>query len=149
MALPYENATTGKAAMQEIQKILQGFGVQSFGHMEDYDHGEIIVQFKHRDRTIVLKVSARGWAKLWLRKNPHTSRHKKTLAQYERAALDQGYIAVHSVLRDWIKAQVTAVECGMLKFESAFLGQIMLPSGETVYEKVASSQLLRIEDGTK
>jgi hypothetical protein len=32
--------------------------------------------------------------------------------------LRQGQVAVNSILRDWIKGQVTAVECGILSFEA-------------------------------
>jgi hypothetical protein len=35
--------------------------------------------------------------------------------------LRQGDVAVNSILRDWIKGQVTAVECGILSFEVVFL----------------------------
>jgi len=38
-----------------------------------------------------------------------------------------------------------AVECGMLSFENAFLGQILLPSGKTVFQTVKDKELLRIE----
>ena len=33
----------------------------------------------------------------------------------------QGHIAVNSILRDWIKGQVTAIECGILSFEAVFM----------------------------
>jgi hypothetical protein len=51
-------------------------------------------------------------------------------------------VAVYSILRDWIKGQVTAIETGILTFEGAFLGQILLPSGRTVLEHAAESKLL-------
>lgn len=45
-------------------------------------------------------------------------------------------------LRDWIKGQVTAIETGVLTFEGAFLGQILLPSGKTVLEHAEAANLL-------
>ena len=39
--LPYENASTGKAALAGMQKLLQQFGASSFGCMEDFDAGEV------------------------------------------------------------------------------------------------------------
>ena len=51
-------------------------------------------------------------------------------------------VAVYSLLRDWIKGQVTAIECGILSFEGAFLGQILLPSGRTVLEHATEGNLL-------
>ena len=46
------------------------------------------------------------------------------------------------MLRDWIKGQVIAIETGMLSFEAAFLGQIMLPTGETVLERIERDNVL-------
>jgi hypothetical protein len=48
--------------------------------------------------------------------------------------MDQAQIATCSILRDWIKGQITAVEVGILTFEGAFLGQLLLPNGRTVLE---------------
>jgi hypothetical protein len=56
--------------------------------------------------------------------------------------LEIGQIAVWSILRDWIKGQITAIECGMLSFEGAFLGQIMLPDGQTVLERIERDNVL-------
>jgi hypothetical protein len=48
------------------------------------------------------------------------------------------------ILRDWIKGQITAIETGILSFEGAFLGQILLPSGETVLERMTQTGLLSL-----
>jgi hypothetical protein len=42
------------------------------------------------------------------------------------------------------KGQVAAIECGLLSFEAAFLGQIMLPSGETVLERIERDNVLSL-----
>lgn len=144
MSLPYENATSGKNALADIQRILKQFGAKSFGSMEDFDSGDLLIQFEWRERKVSLKASAKGYAAAWLRHHPHGPRMKLTRVQYEKRALDQGMIAVYSVLRDWIKGQVTAIETGILSFEGAFLGQILLPSGRTVLEE-AESSILKIE----
>jgi hypothetical protein len=57
--------------------------------------------------------------------------------------------AVYSILRDWIKGQVAAIETGVLSFDAAFLGQILLPSGKTVLEHAAQSKLLPALEGPK
>ena len=54
----------------------------------------------------------------------------------KQAALEQGQIAVWSILRDWIKGQLMAIENEILSFDAAFLGQILLPSGKTVHEQI-------------
>lgn len=48
MTLPYENATSGEKAVQDMQKLLRAFGCGSFGQMMDYDKGELLVQFTYR-----------------------------------------------------------------------------------------------------
>ena len=142
MTLPYENATSGKSAVGEIQKLLKSFGASSFGVMEDFAAGEVIVQFQWRERRVTIKASFKGYAAAWLRHHPRSPRAKLTVIQYHRKALAQAEIAVYSILRDWIKGQVTAIEVGMLSFEAAFLGQILLPNGQTVLDQVAATKIL-------
>ena len=47
-------------------------------------------------------------------------------------------------MRDMIKGQITAIETGVMSFEGAFLGQIMLPNGATVLEYIEQEKLLAI-----
>jgi hypothetical protein len=142
VSLPYQNATTGSNAMNEVQKILQRFGVQNFGHMQDFEKGELIVQFTFRDIPICVRASAKGYAAAWLKENPWSYRHRGTKAQHEQKALQIGAKAVYSILRDWIKGQVMAIESGILSFEGAFLGQMLLATGETVLERAVASKML-------
>ena len=53
-------------------------------------------------------------------------------------------MAVYSILRDWIKGQFTAVETGIMSFDAAFLWQIMLPSGQTVLERIEQEAVLSL-----
>lgn len=143
MPLPYESATSGERALGEVQKILRAFGCTKFGSMSDDDAKEILVQFEYRGRQVSVKASINGYAQAWLKEHPYNpSRHRVMRPVYERKALDIASVAVYSILRDWIKGQVTAIETGILSFEAAFLGQIMLPSGKTVLDHATSTQLL-------
>lgn len=130
--------------MGEVQKILQGFGASSFGHMEDFQSGTLTVQFVWKERRVTIEANAKGYAAALLREKPYTSRMRGSKAQHEEKCLKQGQIAVYSILRDWIKGQVTAVEVGMLSFEGAFLGQIMLPNGGTILQLVERENLLAL-----
>jgi hypothetical protein len=145
MALPYENATSGKNAVADMQKLLRGFGAASFGVMEEFDKGEVIVQFTYRTRNVTIRASFKGYAAAWLKHHPMTSRTRGTRVDYERRALQQAQLSVYSILRDWIKGQVTAIEVGMMSFEGAFLGQILLSTGETVLQRIEATDMLRIE----
>lgn len=142
MSLPYSNSTSGRSAMDDIRKTIQAFGCSKFAPMEDFAEAKVIIQFEYRGRAVQVEASAKGYAAAWLRQNPYTNRMRKTKVEYERLALEKGQIAVWSILRDWIKGQLTAIETGILSFEAAFLGQILLPTGETVIERVTSQGLL-------
>lgn len=146
MALPYENATSGHRALDEINKILTLFGCSSFGHMTNMEKGEVLVQFEYRGRQVSVKASVAGYAAAWLKEHPYkASGYGKTRCpqvEHERKARGIASIAVYSILRDWIKGQVTAVETGILSFEGAFLGQILLPNGRTVLEEADAKKLL-------
>lgn len=144
MALPYENATSGKNAINEMQSILKAFGCTSFGVMEEFADGIVIVQFSWRERNVTIRASVKGYASAWLKHHPWSSRMKLSRVDHERRALKQAQMSVYSILRDWIKGQVTAIEVGMLSFEGAFLGQIMLPTGETVLDRIERTEMLAL-----
>ena len=142
MALPYSTATSGEKALGEIQKLLRAFGCSKFGSMVDDGAGELLVQFEYRGRMVSVKASTKGYAAAYLKEKPYSSRMRCTRQQHEAKAMDIASVAVYSILRDWIKGQIMAIETGILSFEGAFLGQIMLPNGRTVLEHASSSNLL-------
>lgn len=142
MALPYENATSGDKALGEMQKILQSFGAQSFGSMMDFEKGKLIVQFRYRDMPITVEASVKGYAARWLKEYPYNTNRRMPRIKYEEKAMKIGSVAVYSILRDWVKGQIMAVETGILSFEGAFLGQIMLPSGGTMLDLAINKKLL-------
>jgi hypothetical protein len=141
-ALPYATATSGQRAIDDIRKTVQAFGCSKFAPMEDFDEGSITIQFQYRGRMVQLTASAKGYAAAYLKWKPYTDRMRKTKNEYEQAALEQGQIAVWSILRDWIKGQLMAIETGILSFDAAFLGQILLPSGKTVHEQIEEKNML-------
>jgi len=146
MTLPYDRATSGSRALDDIQRILTKFGCQRFGTMTDSEKGEVIVQFNYKGREIVVKASFRGYAAAWLKEYPYSpGRTRRTRAEHEAAAMTQARISTCSILRDWIKGQLTAIEVGVLSFEGAFLGQILLPSGKTVLETALTNKQLALE----
>ncbi len=149
MSLPYESATSGERALGEIQKLLRGFGCSKFGSMADDEAQEILVQFEYRGRPVTVKASIRGYAAAYLRQHPYSPRTRGTRVEWERKAMNIASVAVYSILRDWIKGQITAVETGILAFEGAFLGQIMLPNGRTVLEHATAQELLPRLEGPK
>jgi len=142
MSVPYAHATSGLEARDEITKMLQRFGCESVGFMDDFADHSVLLAFRHRNRPVQLKASAAGWAAMYLRENPYTYRRKSNKHQHEQAALRQGVIAINSILRDWVKGQITAVECGMLSFEAVFMPHMLTNNGQTVVERIQTMDLL-------
>jgi hypothetical protein len=66
-----------------------------------------------------------------------------------RAALQQGRIAVNSILRDWVKAQITIIESGIVSFEAVFLPFMLTADGRTVIEKIKDTNLLPPSEAPK
>lgn len=143
-SLPYESSTSGEKAIGEIQKILRAFDCSKFGNMVDEEQGEVMVQFERRGLRAEVRASTRGYAAAWLRAHPYSPRMRCSRVEHERKAANIASVAVYSILRDWIKGQVTAIETGILSFEGAFLGQILLPSGRTILEHAHESKLLAL-----
>lgn len=142
MSIPYETATAGDRAINELQKTLAAFGCQSFGVMTDQERQVMIVAFKWRDRQVHLEASWKGYAQALLKSRGHTKGYGTQQQQRERKALEQAKVSVCSVLRDWVKGQTTAVECGVLSFEAAFMPHMLLKDGRRVVDAAQQANLL-------
>ena len=149
MSLPYEHATSGRRAIDDIKKILNRFGVDQIAEGQDFRTHTIVISFSHKDRRVKVEASAQGWCDAYIRANPYSSRMKKSLEAYQAACLEQGHMAVCSMLRDWIKGQVSAVETGLFTFETAFFGQLVTEDGRTVAERMKGNLQLEAPSKTK
>src|SRR5262245_12720878 len=136
-------------AREEIKKILVRFGAERIGFMDDNIKHEVLLAFMYRGRAIQLKASAKGWAAMWLKQNPHTVLMRTSRHDHEQKALRQGQIAVNSILRDWIKGQMTAVESGVLSFEAVFMPYMLTANGRTLVERIAETNLLPAPEARK
>jgi hypothetical protein len=136
VTLPYENASSGSAALVEAEKILRKFGCSNFGTMTDWERGVLICQFAWKDRRIHIEASWRGYAELWLKEHPWTYQRRRTKLEHEAEAKRRGEIAVPSILRDWIKGQVTAIEIGLMPFEHAFMPHMLTHDGARLADRM-------------
>lgn len=141
--VPYENVTSGERALTEAQDILRGFGCDSIGVMTTEAEQTIYLQFTWRERRVSMKASWGGYAAMYARmKRPRTGwkrgQQESAIARGQKI----GRMAVCSMLRDWVKGQITAIECGVMTFDVAFLSHLMLPSGETVSQHVMDTAKL-------
>ncbi len=134
MTLPYATARSGMRAREEILKILQRFGAESVGFMDEFDTHTVILAFTLHGQPVQLRASAQGWAAAYLRENPWTHRRRYERTEWEQRALDQGMSAVNSILRDWVKGQITAIETGILTFEHVFMPFMLASDGRPLLE---------------
>ena len=79
---------------------------------------------------------------MYLKAHPYNGHRRRSRIDYEQDALRQGHIAVNSILRDWIKGQVTAIESGVLSFEAVFMPYMLTADGRTVLEHLEGSDML-------
>ena len=139
--VPYQNATSGAKAREAVTKILRRFGCDQIGWMDDEQKHEVMLAFTHRGRPVQLRASAQAWAQMFLREHPFNHRRRQSRHEYEQAALRQGHVAVSSILRDWIKWQVAAVECGVLSFEAVFMPYMLTADGRPLIERIKDENL--------
>lgn len=140
--IPYTGATSNDRARGEIVKMLRRIGCDRIGFLEEYSTGAVLLTFEHRGRPIQMRASAHGWATWFLRENPWNSRRSSTPEQWRKKAIDQGMIAVSSILRDWCKGQVTAIECGIFPAEAAFFAYMITNDGKTVFQRAEEAKML-------
>ncbi len=139
---PYAAATSGVAARDDITKLLRRFGCEHIGFMDNYAEHEVLLQFEHRGRQMRLRASAKGWAALYLKEHPFNNYRKRSEQQHRDKALAQGQLAINSILRDWVKGQLMAVETGMLSFDAVFLPFMLTHDGRTISERADQLGLL-------
>lgn len=99
MTVPYASASSGAKAREEITKMLQRFGCENVGFMDDFAGHSVLLAFRHRGRDVQLRASARGWAQMYLKENPWNHRRKGRQIDYEQDALKQGLGDAGSRLR--------------------------------------------------
>jgi hypothetical protein len=149
MTIPYAQAASNMRAREETRKLLLDFGCQSVGFMDDTSRGDVLLAFEHRGQHVQVRASANGWAAMWLKKNPWTYTRHHTRQEWEQKALRQGLIAVNSMIRDWIKGQVAAIEAGMLSFEVAFTPYMLTSDGRTMAERITELKPLPAPESPK
>lgn len=136
MSIPYASASSGLSARSEIIRILKHFGCESVGFMDEFETKSVLLAFVWKGKNVQLRASAQGWATAYLKENQWTSRRHLSRHDWEQRALDQGMVAVNSILRDWVKGQVTAIETGILTFEHVFMPHMLTADGRPMIESM-------------
>ena len=133
MTLPYEGTSAGMSALSNVEALLRRFGCSNYGVMTDWEKGQIIVQFTWKSRQVSVAASYTGYTEAWKKHHPYNSNYK-TRDRWSAKAQNKGEMAVPSILRDWIKGQVTAIETGVVDFETAFMPHMLASDGRRLIE---------------
>ena len=67
---------------------------------------------------------------------------KENPRQQIKATHEQAERVAWRILKNWIEAQMALLDINMVQFEEIFLPYIVIPSGQTVYEKLEEKQFL-------
>ncbi len=97
----------------ELERTLHRYGADAF--VFGWDQKGAMVQFGYRGRNVRVQVPYPG---------PTGSQKKHEQAQRQR----------WRILLLLVKSQIEAVECGLMKFEEAFLPWLVLKDGQTVLQ---------------
>jgi len=90
-----------------------------------------------------MQLRASGWAALYLKEHPYSYRIRgRTEREHRERALTEGQIAINSILRDWVKGQIMAIETGIPSFDAVFLPLMLTHDGRTVSDRVNQLGLL-------
>jgi hypothetical protein len=142
MTLPYQYASSGDKALVEAKKILVRLGATTVGDMQSGHVWTLFFEL-HGER-VRIEVDAIAYARLWLAEHPRGARSRVSDNEHQKRAITIGQAAIKSIIRDWIKAQATAIELGAIDAAAAFLPFMVMPDGGTVARHVASGGMAEI-----
>lgn len=121
----------------ELERILARYGADRFGYAWD-EHGRVAIQFRMQGRQIrfvmpMPKRDAAEFTTYYRGSVPYFYQESEAVKRWEQATR-QRWRALNLV----VKANLEAVELGILRLEEAFLSQTLMPNGATVGDWAAS-----------
>lgn len=134
-----ENTTVPlERSISEIIGMVRKAGAESIGQMQERD--SFVIVFALADRRMKFKVPlATEYC------GPRTAGNGRRIDPVQR--LEQMNRQKGRALMLVIKAKLESVESGVETFEQAFLGNIMLADGKTVYENIAEPIAIEYQTG--
>lgn len=131
-------------SQSEIRRTLHRYGAGQFFCADDWDGGQIMVGFVFQGFTVRVLVPM---PKLTDKKITHGPKGKeRTRAQAEKA-YEQAVRARWRAVLLLVKGRLEEVEMGVSTFEHAFMSYLVLPSGETVGQRMLPMITKGIETG--
>ncbi len=114
----------------EIQRTIQKYGADEFGHLEKAGYACILFTMKGFPIKIGLQLPLKTDPQF--HKTP--KRRNSRTAEQAHDAWEQACRSQWRVLALLVKAKLEAVENGIVSFEKEFFADVMLPDGQTVAE---------------
>lgn len=133
------------ASRAEIERTLERYGATSFAYMRDRERAAIA--FTAHGKQIRFVLAMPDPKDRIFTHTPSTRRPRTAAAaavEYEKA-VRQRWRALALV----VKAKLEAVNSGIFTFEQEFYAHIVLPGGETVYERTSAQVDEMIDTGTQ
>jgi hypothetical protein len=120
-------------SIAEIRSILSRYGADQFIHGEDSSRGQAIIGFRVGGKSIKLYLPLPHKKQFMV--SP-AGRQRRDMGAVEKAweqACRQSWRALALI----IKAKLEAVAAGITTYEQEFLPNLLLPGGDTIYERMA------------
>jgi len=114
----------------EIERLLQRYGAKEFAH--GWRTGKAVIQFGMKNRVVRFVLPLPD--KQEFARTP-SGRRTRTDTDILRA-WEQGCRQRWRALTLTIKAKLESVESGIEEFDTAFMGQVVMPNGKTISEEI-------------
>lgn len=147
MSLPYSDSEANPLQAQaRIRKMLLKFGVSRLRFDEDIEKGEIKVEFIYKEFPVSLPVNIHRLAERYLEDDPWTPRRRSSRSEWATKKKEVAQNAAFSLLEDFLKGLLMAVELGVFSFEEIFLSYFRDAQGRRLGEVIVK-QLPHIISG--
>lgn len=142
MAFAETTTVAFEKSIAEIIGLVRKAGAIQIGQMEGED--SFTVAFKLKERLIKFTLPLPGMSAV----PKLNGRHQTLSAAQRQERLDQLRRSKARALLLVIKAKLESVESGIETVEEAFLANVVMSDGQTVYERIEAPVRLEYESGT-
>lgn len=121
----------------ELERLVQRYGASSYAYGWDDTRNMAVVSFRMHNRHLRIRLPLPG------RDDPEFTTYRQGRTEFLRTATEAARRYEQAVRQRWralvliVKANLEAIELGILDFDTAMLPWLLLPSGDTVADFVA------------
>lgn len=141
MAYAETTSVAFEKSVAEIIGLIKRHGAAQIGQFEGEDY--FAIQFIIEDRLIRFKLPIPALAEI----PTHDGRGRTIAFAQRQAKLDQARRSKGRALLLVIKAKLESVESGIETVEQAFLANVVMANGETVYDRISRPIAIEYETG--